>query len=437
MKTTLYCVGFALLTILLLNSSCTKDEGPGKDPNNPNDTILNDTIPNEPSKVLKFLTIADAKALFISSGNTGKASGQETTTLFKITDDGKIVKVYYLNEEGDTIPDAESPKNIYKLTDDFIIVEFNTIGRFLVNKAQGAVFDANKMPRLSPIEDNIEQDLQGNIYYLGEDGFGMQRDVVKLNISDPENIIVSRYSAAGDQPYRFSVVNSGDMVYHGSNGGRYRYASGGFISNPYGYICSDVNNDSIITCTRHYGQIMGEPLKIQFCLINPQPFGLIHYGDSATAWHFDAPVIISPRLTKMKAKNKIIADFGGGIMEIYNPSRTPVLYNHNYYGFTPYDNLQVLTSSDNYYYILGKVVQGGMPTRLVKVNPDDHLFETVDFSAEYEVYSLNVSHDDVVHIYALRLSDGNRVLAELNSDGTITVLKVLDTEIISTLIQIN
>ena len=48
-----------------------------------------------------------------------------------------------------------------------------------------------------------------------------------------------------------------------------------------------------------------------------------------------------------------------------------------------------------------------------------------------------MSPDDKLQLYALRLSDGNRVVAEINEAGTISVLKVLDNSTVTALVRIN
>ena len=427
MKSNFNLISLLLVTFSLFISGCEKDN---EDKNNNNN--------NQGS--FKFLTLDGAKSLYISTSSK-KSTSDELNKLYKVTEEGLVIEVAYLDENGDTLTRVESPSSIFNMSDNYILVRFQNGQQYLVRKSDGAVFDASSMPPVSSSQarypdHEIQNDASGNIYYLGNDN--NETNVIKLNITDPANIIVLRYSAASDQPHRFCVDNSGNMSYLGSTASfRYRHAEGGFINNPAGYICTDINNDSIITAKGPSSYMYGDPVKIQFLKIIPQPFGLINYGDSAIAWRTnDNNYGNSAVVTKMKNKNTIIAIYAGGIMEIQNPQRQPFILTYEYFGFTPLKNIVTLISSDNYYYMLGSVNQNDKPARLVKVNPDDNTFEAYNFSSEYEVYSINVSSDDVLSIYALRLMDGNRVLAKLDN-GVITVLKVLDSETISSLVQIN
>jgi hypothetical protein len=56
------------------------------------------------------------------------------------------------------------------------------------------------------------------------------------------------------------------------------------------------------------------------------------------------------------------------------------------------------------------------------LDPDGHTFTSIAING-YDVYRLAISNDDDIEFYAVRLSDGKEVVAEIDNMATIKVLK--------------
>lgn len=395
--------------------SCQKHDPPTSVPPPP---------PPPVNSVLSKLTIADAKTVFITRSNSvgkkhtgaGIDSGYAGYMLFKITEGGYIVEVSYLDQKGDTIISAISPYSIYNLSGNFLTVSFENYGTYLVRKSDGAVFKGSKLP-VSPAgpiphrpDLTIQQDGNGNIYYV------LNQEVVKLAVSDPNNISVSTYSASGDQvSFGFIVDNAGNMLYNN----RYRHASGGFENfNKCSGEWTDINNEFI------YGRSNDQYLSIRR-IIPSTPVGVETYGDTTFL------VNCISHIAKVKSKNKIVGQGCEYVYELYNQDGIVSKLPYSYFGVS---RINMMAASDNFYYIIG--TNASLQSMVLKVDPNNHSFTSFSTS-DFDIYNLVVSTSDVVQFYALRMSDGKRVLAQIDSNGNITVISVLDGSTVIALERIN
>jgi hypothetical protein len=408
---------WVMIVFWLLLCSCEKHGTP-----NSVELPPGTTLPT--SSILTKLNIADAKTIFITRLNSvGKKqsgtrvdSGYAGYTLFKITQEGYIVEVSYLDQKGDTIVSAVSPYNICNLSDNFLTVSFENYGTYLVRKSDGAVFKGNKLPISLPGSLGhrpdlvIQQDGSGNIYYV------LNQEVVKLIVSDPNNVSVSTYSASGDQvSFGFVVDNAGNMLYNN----RYRHASGRFENfNKCSGEWTDINNDFI------YGRSDGPYYSVRR-IIPSTPVGVEKYGDSTFL------VNGISHLVKIKAKNKIVGQGAEFVFELYNQDGIVSKLPYSHFGVS---TIKMMASSDNFYYIIG--TNASLQSMVLKVDPNNHTYSSFSTS-DYDIYNLVVSNTDVIQFYALRMSDGKRVLAQIDSNGNITVISVLDGSTVIALERIN
>ena len=288
MKKVLLYFGLLFMTAIITFSSCKKD-----DDNNNNNNDNNNLV-------LKFLNITNAKSLVIMN-SSGKKDGKgvnddSENKLFKITDNGIVLEVPCINENGDTVTSNFSPIGICNLSDNYLTVTFQNYGTYLVRKTDGAVFTGNNLPKSAPDPGSdradlfIQRDGLGNIYYWNN------FEVMKLTITDPNNLTISTYSAFGDQVggNSYNVDNAGNLCY----GTRFRHASGGLENNANcGYGWTDINNDSIYV----WGP-QGNGTGSIFRIIPTTPLGFELYGDTSYSCPFDPP----RQLVKIKNKNKYI-----------------------------------------------------------------------------------------------------------------------------------
>ena len=78
------------------------------------------------------------------------------------------------------------------------------------------------------------------------------------------------------------------------------------------------------------------------------------------------------------------------------------------------------TSSDNYYFIYGEDESSDYV--LLKVNPKDDTYTSTDTSG-FDLYSLSTNQNDELVFYGLRHADSKKVFAQIEIDGSISVIE--------------
>ncbi len=432
------------IILVLIGFACDRGENNNSNNNNNGNNGNNGKVFSIKDN-LKYLAITDAKSLFIARPETtSKSTGVTRQTLFKITTEGAVVEVSYRDSANNVISSQQIlPEKVLNLTEDYILVIFNSIDgsqnkpQLMVRKSDGAAFDATNMPAPSPDDyyyrkyfGRTQHDGNGNIYFKGNNN-GMS-ELIKVNISNPRNLVASRYSAAGESVWSFFVDNAGNMAYNQ----RYRSADIGFVNNPYGFVGTDGNNDSIITA-----YLKNEPIRdyLQFATISGNPFKLMPYGDSLKVNAISIPTPQGDVLyARFKNTKKAYCLMCGQIIECWNPQRklktTPLMQ----LGFTPYRSEEFMVNTDHFMYILGYSSPGlNVPDKLVQYNPESGSSKEIKIVSGYELYQIEPMDNDKLLVYALRLSDGNRVLLEVSAEGEVSVQRVLDNEVITSMERIN
>ena len=411
MKNLLLIIGLISIGILLTFSNCQK-EIVDDNPITPQDST------NNTKKELKFLDIANAKSLLIL--NSGGKKNNSGNLLFKITDEGYVIEVPYIDQFGDTMTNTFSPMALFSLSDSFMTIGFEDFGKFLLRKSDGAIFKgSDKLPTSLANPDRPDifrgQDSIGNIYYV------YNEEIIKLDVTDPNNLTISTISAPGDQVKSGFVVDKyGNLAYNQ----RYRHYTGGFENfNQVSPEWTDLNNDFI------YGRDMkvGTTCWGKICrIIGTSPLSFENYGDSTFS------VNCASHIVKIKSKNKVIGEGCGFVYELFNQTGEPSKIPISYFNITVTKNL---TSSDNYYYLIG--TDEYLQSKLIKVDPNGHTFTNILTTGAFDIYNIIVNDSDEIQFYALRMNDGKRILAEIDNEGTIKVLSVLDGSTVTALERIN
>ena len=127
---------------------------------NDNNVFLYNNVGNNARKNLKYLDLSNAKSLYISGSSGTSANNaakslsdtQNTQKMFKITKEGYIQEVKYLDENKKEITITQRPTAIHPINDNYICVGFGwSVGDmntcYLVRKSDGAVFDMEKAGR--------------------------------------------------------------------------------------------------------------------------------------------------------------------------------------------------------------------------------------------------------------------------------------------------
>lgn len=185
----------------------------------------NDVRSND--SVLKFLDIQNAKNLYIGTSNSGTRPARNAATtqkLFKITEEGYVEEVKYLDENKKEITISQQPTVIQNVNDEYVFVGFgwsqDYIERsYLVRKTDGAVFDMTKAGNPNEIYNDfknsqrIKTDGKNNMYFLSYDTQSLR--IVKVNLNGIDALNSSFISASTDYVDVFDVDWNGNLIYDG------------------------------------------------------------------------------------------------------------------------------------------------------------------------------------------------------------------------------
>lgn len=128
----------------------------------------------------------------------------------------------------------------------------------------------------------------------------------------------------------------------------------------------------------------------------------------------------------------MVGEGGGYVYELYNKQGVVSKSPYSYFNVT---GINLLASSGNYYYIIG--TNASLQSVLLKVDPNGHSYTNLLTTTDYDLYNVVVNSTDEVQFYALRMSDGKRVLAQVDGAGAVTVLSVSDGSTVTALERIN
>lgn len=120
---------------------------------------------------IKNLGITDAKSLFIAGEDTTSTyrtqNYGQSKKLYKLTKDGKALKVTGKDENGKEINTEIEATYVTNLGDDFVFLVARNEGSWLVRRSDGKVAQLDPrpyQPRMTQIEP-VQRDKHGNIYY--------------------------------------------------------------------------------------------------------------------------------------------------------------------------------------------------------------------------------------------------------------------------------
>lgn len=430
---------------------------------------------------LSFLDIIDARGLVLgSSGDNTKMNNPGETSLFKITTDGVIQEItywqidtLYIETENGTeivldsiaISQILYPVHIFDADENHLIVCFDMINEenpaypyefeYLVRKSDGAVFELplgyrpqtrwthyNQMFGNENSSVLIQRDNDGYIYYLGKG------DIQKLSVQDPVNVTFQSLTTGGhtgEGVSNYRVNGEGHIIYNSggistAGGTRIRFNHGG-LAYPEKNIVpfwTGFDNHFYYSYTLPY-QIDApsypiiERLAFNNGMIDYQPVGIIDHP-SANLTYIGGSMIF-----KMQNINKIVvmqfhdhmAIDGKVVAEVYNDDMQVRAFSMEELGIT---TVNIGIASDNHYYLSG--MAGNQPI-LLKVDATGypHIARHLLPMGSHDIYQLAVTSDDYVFFHALRMSDGNTIVAQISPQGDVTVMEDTGTEIIQ-LVQI-
>ena len=192
---------------------------------------------------LVFLDMSDAKNIFISNGVASNNSMQQRSVLgnvikkiFKITIDGIIREVSYLNSEREEISIDKQPEVIYPINDNYFLLGFDYPDTeegdkyiktsYLVRKNDGAVFqlsdDANSCLWINCISwkrTNLRV-VDNNLYFIlgdprvNSNAYKTQR-IYKVDLQGINSLSCVALTPNTERVQSFDVDNNGNIIYEG------------------------------------------------------------------------------------------------------------------------------------------------------------------------------------------------------------------------------
>lgn len=374
------------------------------------------------ASVLKFLDIQNAKNLYIGTSNSGtRSAGDSATTqkLFKITEDGYVEEVKYLDENKKEITISQQPAVIQTVNEEYIFVGFgwsdSISTSYLVRKTDGAVFDMTKAGNPEQIQnrDWIQTDRNNNMYYLTYISDTFSRKIVKINLNDSSLLGVTTVSASTDDVREFKVDWNGNVFYNE----RIRKLNGSFEN------CEP--NFSFSTSW------IGLDGNLYYLSYNDGQYGTSNYSYAIKKMEIDNSYKInyeicgySDNITNLDAfafpktvvQDKLFFIGGSEIYEVINDGADirKVDLNLDMY-------IIQSTSTENFYYILGR--DNNRNTVIIKVDPKTDNYTLLLDQNNYEVFSFTASETDGITFNALRMSDGKKIIGQVGiNGGEVTIL---------------
>ena len=331
----------------------------------PEEHSSTETLEKPTSTNLEYIDISNAESLYISSSVGRTSSRGETNKLFKITKDGAVLEIEFLDSDNNSYTVTKQPVSIDNVDTDYIVFSFgldiiNVTECYLVNKTTGKIYVLgsseyhyeSKCPvSQDSTEKKILTDNNNNFYYryyapiIGTSHYYLR----KVNYTNPDNITSTRLIVNDESIKNFVVDSNGNIAY---NGIFWIGLDGNITSNEY--------------VTEHHHK-----LKLSDKLV----------------------------FVKAGSPNMVVVDNGMEIKTLDLP-------------LTVISNVK---SSSNYVYISG--IDNSNNNVLVKFNPNNNKLTQI---YNEEVYDFDVTSNDIITFSA------ENVLGKINENGNVTITYVED-----------
>ena len=227
MRETMKNIIYSLLITTMI-ASC------GDAPEEYSDTNTSEKISS--TNNLQYIDITNAKSLYISN-STGRTSsrGNIKNKLFKITEDGMVEEVEYMNADNSTYTVTNQPLAVDVVDTDYIVFSFgdyvnDPTSCYLVKKSTGEVHILGRvidpivhadcpLSQTSSREKKILTDSKGNLYYRyygysgNEDNETYYR-LRKVNYTNPKNIVATQITNHNESIENFVVDSEGNVAYN-------------------------------------------------------------------------------------------------------------------------------------------------------------------------------------------------------------------------------
>lgn len=389
------------------------------------------------------LNITDAANIVVlesTSGSGGRIKAA-STNLYKITTDGSFQEVKFLNADNTEVDPGQTEtlikiNNAFNLNAKYLLLEgeftaWDTLGNtqsynaLLVRKTDGAIYDFSN-PDIAYNSAFFEDEV-GNIYYRNHGQMVMQIDV-----GDPSLLKRTEYLAAGQTATTFCAGGKGNVLYEYRPEGminddeikyRVRKAQGGIyeidITEPLdpGHYKYWIN-----------GMWTGTNGKIYFDSHTHDGNGYTPHIHTLTVDNTNTAIIDTVWTSSDPGANPI----GWKSSQMHRvPKEESMLFvskNQAWEFFEDTNEMEEVSlpeadEIDDFFYT-DEFVYYRSGVDIHKISLDDYNAELVPLPQDdqFEIYSLSGGDNEVLNLSALRFSDGKKIIAQIDAEGTFTVL---------------
>lgn len=408
-------------------------------------TNCSDKDPSSPRHFkLPKLNLENASSIIVyeKSNGSGGRIAQEETNLYKLTSDGSVDQVRFINEDGTEIDPAITGtlvevSELVNVNENYLLLKgsfsaWDSLGNtvyytsLLVNKDNGAIYDfINYDVYINPNNyfqgKTFQEDMNGNIYYSTINGV-----VIKVDVSDPDNLSKAPYLPTGQMAPYFAIDSQGNCTYTENDienmtvrlskksGGIYEFGTNvvdEFWSGTNGYVYyTSYNHDDEVTNINKI--TIDENGTVSSSKVWEAPEFGTYWGVQNLNHNY---------YYKIPKENSIIfvAFANGSPFEFFENDSTVAEFE-----LPAVPNGDLIYSKQYFYYTNG--------TSLYKVSLTDYTYQNLLTPGEYDVYTMDVDDNDVLQISALRFSDGKKIIAEINAENEFQIIEEEnDREVIS------
>lgn len=410
--------------VMCLLPACNNVKNNPEEPENP-----------EQNSTLAKMDITDATTIFLAPASShvnkvrGIATEENNLILYKITNNGIVQEVTYVDENGNELTEEYIPEELHMVQNsNYFFVKFRT-KQYLVNKQTGAVYETSNIIIETTQYGNayfanspsVVVDKTGNMYYK------YNRRVHKIDVSNVDAITDETITPETDAINVFTLSSDGELFYryYSSDGYKYRLRSTGGRLIPCDLSSHDSRDDNIafrgldgklhifdrsslqIITFLDYGNIESQQILTQEENNIQNTIYFLHYNGSTDR----QPYIIN-------LKDKILA-IGTISQALVLDSKNSSDITGEIFNINNYMNISDLHYNQSYIYCCGESLG---QFALVRINPYTYATDIIMQNTDYEIYSFVVQDDDTIIFSGLRLSDGKSIIASIDKKGTFTIL---------------
>ncbi|MEJ2293345.1 MAG: hypothetical protein P8Y23_01075 [Candidatus Lokiarchaeota archaeon] len=312
----------------------------------------------------------------------------------------------------------------------FGLDEININDGYLVRKSDGAVFSLASagfpLPQLNYFKNGkkVYTDSNSNIYYLARAPTGagpLYTDLVKINTENMDSLTKTTYSPSEEHVETFIVDNNGNALYWGelksgtTDVFRIRLSNGGLYNLP-----QNTRNFWLgLNGTMYFlNSFKFSPLIQQVNIDTSYNVSLSDYGSGYAFWDVHA---INNYLLTLDDRIIIVDRNNQKMFEVYNPTNSP---REIILGGSPLSTIKQAVASDDFYYLAGNDASSKLI--LIKLNATDDSYTSLYPAGTYDIYTMSVSPSDKLLFNALRMSDGAKVIGEIDASTSPANLTILD-----------